>query len=275
MTPYAAYLRVYEPLAAFPEPVRRTWADYAQDAPDRAAALAAEHELSRTTLLAAPPVVSNAPVDAYVLHRAGEPFICPAQLDVRSWQALGEFRAGLPDPVADSFVPRPAAERAAENLEKWYVDEPQPRVHIRTSTWHVPPSWFTPFEQDEREMYLGDPAGAGQRRCVYRTRMSPARRRTAKTLAVVRRTFGAGEATAELEDVGRWLEEFHPHSWVELDYGGLVALLSDDSMKDDRSAELLSSSAALLADGEVDTAMSVFSTVVNWWRRVQGLEHAN
>jgi hypothetical protein len=105
--------------------------------------------------------------------------------------------------------------------------------------------------------------------------MSPARRRTAKTLAVVRRTFGVGDATADLEDVGRWLEEFHPHSWVELDYGGLVSLLSDESMRDDRSAELLGSSVALLADGELDTAMSVFATVVNWWRRVQGLEHAN
>ncbi|MDQ1702879.1 MAG: hypothetical protein QOF57_2131 [Frankiaceae bacterium] len=275
MIPYAAYLRVYEPLAAFADPARRAWAAYAEDAPDRAAALAAEHELSRTTLLAAPPVVTSAPVEAYVLHRAGETFICPAQLDVRSWQALGEFRSSMPDQVADAFVPRQAAERAAEHLEKWYVDEPQPRVHIRTSTWHVPPPWFSPFEQDEREMYLGGPDGPGQRRCVYRTRMSPARRRTAKTLAVVRRTFGVGDATADLEDVGRWLEEFHPHSWVELDYGGLVSLLSDESLKDDRSAELLSSSVALLADGEVDTAMSVFSTVVNWWRRVQGLEHAN
>ncbi|MDQ1723634.1 MAG: hypothetical protein QOG52_662 [Frankiaceae bacterium] len=275
MTPYAAYLRVYEPLAAFPEPSRHVWAAYADGARDRAAALDAEHQLSRTTLLAAPPVPLKPPVDAYVMRVNGDPFICPAQLDVRSWQALGEFRTALPDPIADAFVPRAAAERAAEDLEKWYVDEPDPRVHIRTSTWHVPPPWFTPFEQDEREMYLGGDDSLGQRRCVFRTRMSPARRRTAKTLAIVRRSFGVGDATADLEEIGRWLEEFHPHSWVELDYGGLVSLLSDESMRDDRSAELLGSSVALLADGELDTAMSVFATVVNWWRRVQGLEHAN
>ncbi|MCU1675997.1 MAG: hypothetical protein JWM93_755 [Frankiales bacterium] len=275
MIPYAAYLRVYEPLAAFPEPTRRAWAAYADGAPDRAASLAAEQHLSRTTVLAAPPVVIKPPVEAYVLRTNGETFICPAQLDVRSWQALGEFRAGLPEPVADAFVPRAAADRAAEDLEKWYVDQPQPRVHIRTATWHVPPPWFTPFEQDEREMYLGGDEELGQRRCVFRTRMPPARRRIAKTLAIVRRSFGVGDATADLEDVGRWLEEFHPHSWVELDYGGLVALLTDESLRDDRSAELLGSSVALLADGDVDTAMSVFSTVINWWRRVQGLEHAN
>ena len=275
MTPYAAYLRVYEPLAAFPEPARRAWEAYADGAPDRAAALAAEQHLSRTTLLSAPPVLTKQPVEAYVLQRDGAPFICPAQLDVRSWQALGEFRLALPDPVADAFVPRAAAERAAEDLEKWYVDQADPRVHIRTSTWHVPPPWFAPFEQDEREMHLGGVEAYGQRRCVFRTRMSPARRRTAKTLAIVRRSFGVGDATADLEEVGRWLEEFHPHSWVELDYGGLVSLLSDESMRDDRSAELLGSSVTLLADGDVDTAMSVFSTVVNWWRRVQSLEHAN
>jgi hypothetical protein len=272
--PYAAYLRVYEPLAAFPEPQRRAWAAYADGAPDRAGTLASEESISRTTLLAAPPVLTEAAVEAYVLRANSETFICPAQLAVRSWQALGEFRAGFPEAVADSFVPRTAAEQAAENLEKWYVDEPQPRVHIRTSTWHVPVQWFTPFEQDEREMFLGD-GDPAQRRCVFRTRMSPARRRTAKTLAVVRRSFGGGDATADLEEVGRWLEEFHPHSWVELDYGGLVSLLSDDSLRDDRSAELLASCVALLSDGDPDTAMSVFATVVNWWRRVQGLEHAN
>lgn len=275
MIPYAAYLRVYEPLVAFPSPVRPLWAEYAAQAPDRSVVLAAEHRLSRTAVLATPPVLTTARTDAYVLRVDGDAFVCPTRLEVRSWQALGEFRDSLPDALADAFIPRLAAERAAEDLDKWYVGEPDPRVHIRTSTWQVPPPWFTPFEQDERDLFLGTEADRSQRRCVFRTRMAPARRRTAKALAIVRRTLGAGEPTEELEDVARWLEEFHPHSWVELDYGGLVELLSDASLKDDRSAELLGSSVALLGDGDVDTAMSVFSTVVHWWRRIEALQHAN
>ena len=31
-----------------------------------------------------------------------------------------------------------------------------------------------------------------------------------------------GRAETELAEVGRWLEDFHPCSLVELDYGGLV-----------------------------------------------------
>ena len=35
---------------------------------------------------------------------------------------------------------------------------------------------------------------------------------------------------------GRWLEHFHPHSAVELDYGGLVQLLDDEELEADTSA---------------------------------------
>ena len=33
-----------------------------------------------------------------------------------------------------------------------------------------------------------------------------------------------------VEQVGRWLEEFHPRSLVELDYGGLVHLLGAEAL---------------------------------------------
>ena len=39
--------------------------------------------------------------------------------------------------------------------------------------------------------------------------------------------------------MARWLEEFHPHSLVELDYGGLVHLMDDETLQADESvAEL-------------------------------------
>ncbi len=38
------------------------------------------------------------------------------------------------------------------------------------------------------------------------------------------------QAAGDLAEVGRWLEDFHPCSLVELDYGGLVHLVSDDAL---------------------------------------------
>ena len=56
----------------------------------------------------------------------------------------------------------------------------------------------------------------------YRTPMVQARRRVARGLRVLRDALDEGPLIDGLVDVGRWLEEFHPRSLVELDYGGLV-----------------------------------------------------
>ena len=71
--------------------------------------------------------------------------------------------------------------------------------------------------------------GAGPRRptrsLVYRTAMAQARRRVARALQVLRKALPDGPTVTSVEALGRWLEEFHPRSLVELDYGGLVDLL--------------------------------------------------
>jgi len=54
-------------------------------------------------------------------------------------------------------------------------------------------------------------------------------------------------ASAALEEIGRWLEEFHPHSLVELDYGGLVQLLDDDALRADQSVAEVSATVSALA----------------------------
>ena len=56
LPPYAAWLRVYEPLAAFSEPERSYWAAYVADPgrPTRAALLAAEQEAALRRAVAVP-----------------------------------------------------------------------------------------------------------------------------------------------------------------------------------------------------------------------------
>src|SRR5207237_1243103 len=129
-----------------------------------------------------------------------------------------------------------------------------PRVDIQASTWSVPFAWFVPFAADERWLVLGASSergeggratAAGTRTLVYATAMSQARTRVTKALGVIRPARSPRSATpwggdpaallAELREVGAWLEEFHPHSLVELDYGGLVHLLDDGALCSDQS----------------------------------------
>jgi hypothetical protein len=110
---------------------------------------------------------------------------------------------------------------------------------------------------------------------VYLTAMSRARRRIAKALRVVQRVFGDGPATGSIEDIGRWLEEFHPHSLVELDYGGLVHLVSDDLLSEDLSVADVNEALERLIAGDLPGAGQCYERVISRWRSIASLEHAN
>src|SRR5262249_39656619 len=145
-------------------------------------------------------------------------------------------------------------------------------------------AWFVPFAADERWLVLGassepgeggraTPAGA--RTLVYATAMSQARTRVAKALAVIRPArspraaapWGGAPASllAGLREVGAWLEEFHPHSLVELDYGGLVHLLDDAALCSGQSLARVSASLSAVAAGEVEFATAMYQRFVRRW----------
>ena len=105
--------------------------------------------------------------------------------------------------------------------------------------------------------------------------MSRARRRTARALAVLRRTVEDGDVAAGLEDLGRWLEEFHPRSLVELDYGGLVHLLDDTELAEDESARDVATALAALADGDATSATEAYARVTGRMKALQSVESAN
>jgi hypothetical protein len=78
-----------------------------------------------------------------------------------------------------------------------------------------------------------------------------------------------------VEEITRWLEEFHPRSLVELDYGGLVSLLPDDALQDDDSPGLVAAGLAGLSHSDADTASAIYEQLVARWRAVQLLERCN
>ncbi|HEY3682858.1 MAG TPA: hypothetical protein VGL93_07440 [Streptosporangiaceae bacterium] len=299
VVPYAAYLRVYQPLAAFPEPERSAWAKYvaAEDRPDRVTATNSEHTAALRRLIAVPPIVVPAreSADAYVRRAEGVTYICPWQTRLRSWLALDGFPDDLPPGLADAFVPRQIADQAVRDFEEWQrAGNGTQRPFIQTSTWHVPMTWFVPFEAGERWLVLGeDPGDTGDtdgdggrdtpgattaapaRTLVYVTAMAQARRRVARALAVVRRNLGDNAMIGEIEEIGRWLEEFHPHSLVELDYGGLVHLLDDEALRGDQSVAEVAAALTGLETGKSELALGMYKRVVTRWRAVQALESAN
>ncbi|MEP6760348.1 MAG: hypothetical protein ABJA93_03180 [Sporichthyaceae bacterium] len=271
--PYAAYLRVYEPLVAFAPEERATWTAYAEQAASRVERLRREHRRALVDLLSVPPVA--VPVDessdAFVLAQDAQVFVCPVQARLRAWLAFGEFRDGLPDALLHAFVPPATVRRADANRELWAGKEPVGPLRIQTATWAVPIHWFVAFSEEDRVVHLAEP----DRSLVHRARMSAARRRVGRALRTLRRSIGEVSYVEELEGLGQWLEEFHPRSWLELDYGGLVHLLGDDDLRADESARDVAAALRALAAGDEDLASAAYEALVDRWAAVRALEHAN
>lgn len=271
IAPYPAYLRVYEPLSAFPPDQRVFWEEFLTSG----RAGADERERVRSAVLTVPaiPVPAEDEPGAYVLTVDGVTHLCPWQLRLRSWLAFVELRREIGEPELRALLPQPILDRVEEEREKWAAEERDRTPHVLTERWHVPLRWFVAFADDERSVHVGgDP---GVRSLRYRTSMGAARRRTARALRVLRRTLENGPMQHGVEEVGRWLEEFHPRSYVELDYGGLVHLMSDATLLEDRSVGEVADGLAALSAGDGDRAAVAYATLMARWRPVQALERAN
>ena len=281
----AAHLRVYEPLGSLPEEERRRWSAYVESgkAPSRPLLMAREHEAAVAAALAVPPRVTfGGEEQAFVRHLDGLTYICPARLQLRVWEALEDFCSRLPDEILEAFLPGAVCASAEIEHDTWVAAHPDIHPGILSETWAVPVPWFALFEAEERRLVLGERRAAGapphtglDRALVYLTAMSRARRRAARALHVVQRAFEEGPAVEALEELGRWLEEFHPHSLVELDYGGLVHLMDDDALSEDTSVAEIAAALEHLGGGDGDAASAAYESVVSRWRTVAALEHAN
>ena len=131
------------------------------------------------------------------------------------------------------------------------------------------------------EVSKGPATASATRMLVYATAMSQARRRVARCLATTRRVSmrgleGAAEALVQigddLEEIGRWLEEFHPHSLVELDYGGLVQLMDDDTLRGDQSVAEVAAACSALSGGELELATAMYQRLRTRWRALEAIE---
>jgi hypothetical protein len=246
---------------------------------------------------------------AYVRRVDGTTYVCPWQTRLRCLLAYGQMRSGSAAARAceGSAGEGPAAEgpagegRAGEGLAAdgdpalaalaRLGEAGLARPHIVASSWTVPLTWFVPFAPAERWLSLGDGRGragtaataSATRALVYTTPMTRARRRVARGLGALRHLpAGSGDAVlepsravGELAEIGRWLEDFHPYSLVELDYGGLVHLVSDDALRGDQSVAEIRAGIDGAARGECELAVAMYMRARNRWRAFAEFEQAN
>ena len=302
---YAAYLRVYQPVSAFGEPDRSRWMAYADSpARPRRDSLIAEHAEALFRAITTPPVAvpERESEHAYVRRADGITYVCPWQTRLRCLLSCRRMPSGalpsgalpsgaLPSGALPSGIgPAVDGDQAVAALAG--LQEAGPVwLHILASVWIVPLTWFVPFAPAERWLSLGEGQGrasvaataSATRALVYTTQMPRARRRVARGLAALRRLpSGSGDAVLEpsravgdLAEVGRWLEDFHPHSLVELDYGGLVHLVSDDALCGDQSVAEIRAAIDGAARGECELAVAMYMRAHNRWRAFAEFERAN
>jgi hypothetical protein len=275
---FAAYLRVYEPLTAFDRERQVYWRRYVKEG--RAIAPLEGPGRQRTAVLEALGAgwtrLPDLPEDAYVMETDETLLVCPWNLRVRVAEAALSARDGVPPVLADAFVPPKLAGLAKTVVDDWrsgsqVLERGMPRVHEQIATWGIPLRWFIFVDLSERELTL-EP---GNRSLRYRTEISKTRRRAHRAHSVLLKALGNVEVTEAVEEGSRWLEEFHPRSVVELDYGGLASLLLDETLRSDDSPGLIAAGLAALSRGESDVASDTYEQIVTRWRAVQLLERSN
>jgi hypothetical protein len=275
---FASYLRVYEPLTAFDRDRQVFWRRYAREG--RALGPVEGPVKQRTAVLEALGAgwtkLPDLPDEAYVLDWNDTLLVCPWNLRLRVAEAALNARDGVPAVLADAFVPPVLAGQAKAIVEDWrsgakVLERGVPRVHEQIATWGVPLRWFVFVDLDEREIALAP----GRKTLRYRTEISKARRRAHRGVSVLRKSLGDAPITEAVEEGTRWLEEFHPRSIVELDYGGLVNLLPDEELASDDSPGLVAAGLSALSRGDAEAATEAYEKLVARWRAVQLLERCN
>lgn len=204
---------------------------------------------------------------------ADGPLVCPLDIRARSAAALVGFLTTA-HPALQAVALTASADNVREKAARVLSELPGGAVHVVSTTWTVPLPWFTMVDPAQRHMVLAtqdDP----RRQVCWRVAMSDARERVTKAHGLAERTMGEQGPTKVLEDTSRWLEHFHPESAVELDYGGLVQLLTDEQLREDTSAADVNAIVTALEQEDVEEIAARFEKLRDFWGELAVRERFN
>lgn len=294
--PFVGYLRVYEPLSAFDAQLADRLRDRLTDrALTRSAVGEREQELWLRSQVVVPARLlpgeladgrpsPAAALDVLVLQTAEVPstdtatvgpgpLVCPLDVRPRAAAALVGFLSTTGSVLRTAAL-QMDAEQARSHAGRVIATEGAAAVHVISATWTIPLPWFSLVDPQDRHVLLGtgeDPV----REVYWRCAMADARRRVARAYAVTKEAIGEDGPATVLRDTGRWLERFHPHSAVELDYGGIVQLMSDEELLEDTSAQDVLAILAAMESGDGEELNARFDKVREFWARVAAKERFN
>lgn len=262
-----SYLRVYQPLAAFSADERAHWQ---QQEDGRASEASASRRWLIGSNLPAGSVLGTTE-GAFTRRVDGELLVCPWRTSLRMLAGLLAFRTSVPEEVADAFVPETHARRAAQALAALGEDHPEVRSHILHANWHVPLRWFAAFDDSER-ILTEDKEGL---RIRYETPLSNACARLVKATEVLETSWVDDGVVEALKELSAWMSGFSEEGLVELDYGSVARIFSDEDLLEDRSAAEVWSCLDALTQGDVLRAGQTFASLTDRWTEVRAREVVN
>ena len=267
-TPYVSSLRVYEPITAFNPADQLRWN---QITVTSSTGWDEQNRALYRTIITEPPALK--PDGVHVLEQEGKRYIAPWSTAARCWAGLDDFKSILPPLIVKFFLPQTIEDAISVNSE---VLEDKVS-HIMTSTWNIPPRWFSLFEANDRLRGTNKDGPY----TILRTSISNAKQRCIFTHQVVVTAFGNGPIEQEIADLLEWLSIFQSESIVECDYGGLAVYLEktliangEPGLNADTSIEDVARSLAGLAVGDGALAAQSYERLVTRWRRVAAFEQA-
>jgi hypothetical protein len=294
--PFVAYLRVYEPLSAFDATLTDRLRERIESSPlSRPDVGNRERSLWLRSQLATPVrllpgelpdgrAAPNAPLDVLVLNPehvptsenatvGPGPLVCPLDLRPRSAAALAGFLSTTGVVLREAMFSQ-SDERLRGHAADVMAEAGNGAVHMVSSTWTVPLPWFALVDPASRQVVAGE-RDDPHREVFWRSAMADVRRRTARAYAITKEALGDNGPTAVLRDTGRWLEHFHPHSAVELDYGGIVALLGADELTNDTSAEDVHAIIDAMESGDAEEIATRYEKLRDFWGDLAAHERFN
>ncbi|NUP73870.1 MAG: hypothetical protein HOQ07_04355 [Sinomonas sp.] len=268
--PLSSHLRIYEPLDAFaPKERERIKAGLSKkggrDELDAAEAGAA---LDRIVSSTGDPFPGDTAEFTRLLTVNGNPLYCPSQLVLRSGLAAESVISTAPRILAELMLPEEARERHQHRVDKIAAETASPRINTRESLWGIPFSWFVLFQESDPTEVVED----GDKVRTVRIVASWGKAISRARFAVANLALAAPDMSMldELTSLTEWLEEFHPDSAVELDYGRVAdRVFPDESCLDVRLG------IECLAEGDLTGAAAAYRRLASRWIPIRQLARAS
>lgn len=209
--------------------------------------------------------------DAFTIEWRDQFFVCPRYPRLRMLEGLLAFHNAYPGTVGTTLVPEQVVRRAARELELLYEENPSARSYILTSPWHVPLRWFVAFDAAEREL-VRTRRGFSIR---YRNSRRDASRRLERAIRILAEAGFDDIVIEPVQSLSEWMVDFPGDAVVELDYGSVAELFTENDLVMDESATHINASLDALELDDLERAGELYALAAGRWAAMQARLYAN